>query len=147
MRRDYEARRPKDAETPLFKAEKQLSIELRRKLCQEKCFPKRSQWMYGKPMSELLSDYRASLSRANKPKIEYDGKIIPALREERYIRQQLAMGDLDALDVLLNEAIEVLTLDPDKMENVLGLIHKNYVLLSAWIKADEKRYGPPVFGG
>ena len=147
MRRDYEARRPKDVETPLMKAAKQLSVELRRKLCQEKCFPKRTQWMYGKPMCDMLTAYRAALSDANKPKVEYDGQVFPEMRRRRYVMQQIALGKLDALDILLNEAVEVLCIDPDKMANVFGLIHQNYVYINAWIKADAKRYGPPNNGG
>jgi len=121
-------------------------VDLRRKLCQEKTFPKRSRWMYGEKLCDLLGEYRAALSRANKPRVELGGVTVQELRERRYIQQQIALGELDALDVLLNEAVEVLEMDPDSLENIFGLINRNYALLGAWITSELKRYGPPAGG-
>ena len=90
-------------------------------------------------IADIANDYETAIDEANKPLV-----VTPYLRQRRFEQQQIALGKLEALDKKLNQAQRVLHIDPNKLEYIAQLIIDCTKLMQAWIRADEKRYGPAV---
>lgn len=125
-------------ETPYLRESEYLTDRILRKVCQEKVFPKRSRWVIAEKIADTAVDYLTAVIEANDPKVQTQ-----ELRDRRYTLQQIALGKLSALDVLLNTAIRVLSLQPENFKDIASRIITCERLLKAWIASDEKRYGPP----
>ncbi|MBR3278700.1 MAG: hypothetical protein IKG01_07400 [Lachnospiraceae bacterium] len=125
-------------ETPSLRESAYLVERILRKLCQEKVFPKRSRWVIAQKIADTANEYLTAVIEANDPKVQTE-----ELRERRFTLQQIALGKLSALDVLINMAIRVLSLKPENFKDIADRIITCEKLLKAWIASDEKRYGPP----
>ena len=93
--------------------------------------------MSGK-IADMTNDFMTSVIEANDPKVQ-----TVELRDRRYTLQQIALGKLSAVDVLLNAAIRRFNLPADEFEFIAEKINNCEKLIKAWVNSDEKRYGPP----
>ena len=125
-------------ETPSLRESRRLRKAVSNKIRQEKLFPKRSNWQYSKPIWYATLKYYSAVIDANEPKVQ-----TRELRNRRYTLQQIALAKLSVLDALLTAAKEDYDLPADEFESIAGIINECNRLLIAWIKSDEKRYGPP----
>ena len=134
------AKKPRNykEETPSLRESAYLCDKVLRKLMNEKVFPKRSRWLISGKIADLTNEYMAAVIEANDPKVQ-----TTELRDRRYTLQQIAIGKLSALDVLLNQAKRSLGLPADELEDIAGQINNCRKLLSSWVASDLKRYGPP----
>ncbi len=131
-------RNHKDA-TPSLRESYRLRAAVFNKIRQEKLFPKRSRWMYAEKIFSMTLDYLTSVIEANDPRVQ-----TIELRDRRYTLQQIAIGKLSALDVLINSARDDLGLPYDEFDEVEDRIEECNRLLNAWVRSDEIRYGPPT---
>lgn len=125
-------------ETPLLREASYLSDAIFQKLMNEKIFPKRSRWLMSGKIADMTNDFMTSVIEANDPKVQ-----TVELRDRRYTLQQIALGKLSAVDVLLNAAIRRFNLPADEFEFIAEKINNCEKLIKAWVNSDEKRYGPP----
>lgn len=125
--------------TAVLRESHELVVWLSRKLCREDVFPKRSRWLLAGKIADTLNDYMRDVVRANEIKV-----ITQAERDARHYWQTMAMAELMTLDVLVNNAVEILDIEPERLKRYAGLCNSCRGLLMAWMNADNKRYGPPT---
>ena len=125
-------------ETPSLRETYRLRGAVFNKIKQEKLFPKKSRWAYAEKIFHQVLDYQTAVIEANDPKVQ-----TIELRNRRYTLQQIALGKLSALDVMINSARDDLGLPAGEFDDIEDRIEECQRLLNAWVKSDEQRYGPP----
>ena len=126
-------------ETPSLRESYRLRGVIYRKLKQERLFPKRSRFLYADPIWKLTLEYLTSIIEANDPKVQ-----TIELRNRRYTLQQIALGKLSALDVLINSARDDMNLPPDEFDEIEDRIDTCMKYIHSWVKSDEYKYGAPT---
>lgn len=127
------------AKTPALRKTDELTEWLLRKLCNEKYFPKRSRWLISGKIADLVNDFAVNVFRANEIKV-----VTQKERDARHYYQTMAIANLMALDVKMNQAQRILDISPDSLEHYAALVNDCRALLLAWMNADNKRYGAPT---
>lgn len=117
----------------------ELAKKVLDKLCKEKVFPKRSRWVIAKKIADLAVDFYSAIEEANGIKVITQGE-----RDERHKAQTLAMAKLKSLDGALNLAMDVLSINPDYLDEISELEKTCERVIQGWINSEIKRYGPPT---
>lgn len=125
--------------TPALRKTDELTEWLLRKLCNENVFPKRSRWLIGGKIADLVNDYSINVFRANEIKV-----VTQKERDARHYYQTMAIANLMALDAKVNQAQRILDISPDSLEYYAALVNDCRALIMAWMNADKKRYGAPT---
>lgn len=125
--------------TPALRKTDELVDWLLRKLCNDKIFPKRSRWLIAGKIADLTNDFSINVFRANEIKV-----VTAQERDMRHYYQTMAVADLMALDVKVNQAQRILDISPEALHHYAELANDCRTLLLAWINSDNKRYGAPT---
>ena len=125
--------------TPLLVKTEELMIWLTGKLCNEQVFPKRSRWLFGGKIADLMNDYHTAVHKANEIKVATQQE-----RDLRHYYQTMAYSNLMALDAKINLAQRALDIEPEKLHHYATLCNACRTMLLAWMNSDTKRYGPPT---
>lgn len=130
------SREPTSKKAPFLRAAEQLARETLALLCREKVFPKRSRWLLGKPMADLVSAYYSEAMTANGIRVQTAAEFV-----ERHRHQTLAIAQLYSLNAMMGLAQAVLSINPDDLDYWATLLNEADRCTKAWMNSDEKRYG------
>jgi len=130
------------AKTPALNASDTFCQYVLRMLCAEDKFPKRSRWLFGGKIADLVNDFHTCIFLANEIHVETARD-----RDERHHQLNMALAHLMAIDAKMNLAMRVLDIEPNKLEHYAKLANDCRSKLLAWKTSDEKRYGTPTFDG
>ena len=104
-------------------------------VCREKVFPKRTRWVIGGKIADIVNDYHTVVMTANGIKVTTREEFI-----ERHRLQTLAIAHLYALNVKMGLAQVVLSINPDGMNHWATLWNNADRCTKAWMNKDTARY-------
>lgn len=121
--------------TAVLRSVDRLATETLSVLCKEAIFPKRTRWIIGQPIANLVNNVHSCVMAANGIRVESHAEFT-----ERHRLQTMAVAYLYALDVKMNLAQAVLAANADKLEFWAGLFLETDKYIKNWISSDTKRY-------
>lgn len=104
-------------------------------LSKEDVFPKRSRWLMAYKIADLINDFHGAVMTANEIEVRSHAEFV-----ERHKHQTLAIAFLKAADARMTLAMDVMTVNADKLEFWAGQYNDTLRQLQGWRNKDEKRY-------
>lgn len=115
------------------------SVEIAKKtldvISKEDVFPKRSRWIMAYKIADHINDFYRYAMVANEIEVRSHEEFV-----DRHKYQTLAIAFLKAADDVITLAMDVMTVNANKLEFWAGQYNETLKQLQGWRNKDEKRY-------